>query len=124
MPFKFRNQTNSTVWLAAAYYEPSCAQKWVKEGWFQMAPGQTVTLWPGPATYSDVYFFARDLDETRKWEGNEYQVVLPLGQPEFSNGLDYYFKRCWGEPTTEANRIRRGLIGVRPTSDDYTYPIS
>jgi hypothetical protein len=123
MPFKFKNQTNLTLWLTAAYYNPSCTVKWKKEGWFRMTPGQTVTLWSGPATYSDVYFFARDINETRKWEGNQYYVVLPLGDMAFSNGLDYYFDRCWGDPISEANRIRRGLIGVRATTDDFTYSI-
>ncbi|MDA2464226.1 DUF1036 domain-containing protein [Bacillus cereus] len=123
MPFKFRNETNLTVWLAAAFYDPTCSGKWRKQGWFRMAPGQIITLWPGPATYSDVYFFARDTNETRKWEGNEYNVDLPLGYMEFSNGLDYYFDRCWNDQVTESNKIRRGLIGIRATADDFTYPI-
>ncbi|PWE74531.1 hypothetical protein B1R38_05230 [Bacillus cereus] len=120
MPLKFKNDTNLMLWLTVAYWDPSCSgNKWRKEGWFRMPPGSTVTAWTGKTKDNDFFYFARDTNETIKWEEN-YYTDLPLGSMNFSNGLDYYFSRCWDEPVPETNRINRGMQLIRPTVEDAT----
>jgi uncharacterized membrane protein len=43
MALFFQNQTSQTVWVAFAYYDPSCGaanENFRKQGWWQLDPGQ------------------------------------------------------------------------------------
>lgn len=112
MPLKFKNDTNLTLWLAVAYPDQSCRDnKWRKEGWWRMNPGQTVTVWTGATKDRNFLYFARDTNENIKWEEN-YYTDLPLGPM----GLDYYFSQCWDQ----RGGINRGMKLITPTVEDAT----
>lgn len=118
MPLHIKNDTNLLLKLAFARWDPNCrGTKWRKVGWFHLAPGQTVTPWDGESMNKDFLYFARDINETIKWDGN-YYTHLPLGWEDFSNGLDSYFDQCWDY--SSGRGINRGMQLIRPTTEGST----
>jgi uncharacterized membrane protein len=68
MSFSFQNSYSPTasVWVLIVYQDNSCSYPWRKEGWWEIAPGQTVTVYGGDLQSSSLsvnwYYYAQASD--------------------------------------------------------------
>lgn len=108
MSLHFRNETGTKIWVAIAYYEGSCSgSKWRKEGWWEIGPRSSKTVYTGPTNNQKFYYFAYNEDNTWEWPNiKTVHTDLP----------SYAFSRCWDEPGGE----RRGMGYFIAHADDYT----
>lgn len=102
MGLYFHNRTNSTAYVAYAYYDSTCPDgdtKWTKLGWFRLAPGQKGKVWSGYVGGRTFYYYA--YNSSGEWSG-EYPTQVP------SNS----FKWCWDTGCTTCTTVKFKKINV------------
>jgi uncharacterized membrane protein len=111
MSLSFRNSTPAPVWLVFAYSDSGCSSygaSWMKEGWWQIQPGGTVTV-RGGASNGAKYFFYAEGGGGRRWSG-PYDTSVPTEA----------FTQCWGIGTSESQGVSMAKIVVPVTSFNHT----
>ncbi|TYP74512.1 DUF1036 domain-containing protein [Paenibacillus methanolicus] len=113
MGFNFRNNTHLTVYVAAAYYKPSCRTdsgstipfpNWYEAvGWYQVNPGQTVEVVRGAVNNQQIYFYAESISRSLVWSGGN-TINLPQNA----------FRLCGGAGYCDAPLCR--IVGMRRIS--------
>ena len=91
---KFKNSTANTVWLAYAYQSVSgvacgystCGGGWRVQGWWQIAPGGTVTVNGHDHHNAKHHFYAQD-QFGHIWNGTGTQQRLETGAFDYCNGI-------------------------------------
>ncbi|MFS0573198.1 DUF1036 domain-containing protein [Brevibacillus sp. 179-C8.2 HS] len=102
MGLYFRNNTNSTVFVAYAYENFSCSPvNYAKRGWYRIEPGQTRLVRSGHVGGRTYYYYAEG--GGRRWAGNNFTQV-----PRTS------FHWCWNRGCTTCRNLgfRRFFIGA------------
>lgn len=71
--FKFKNSTPNTVWVSFQWYSPAtCANsgKWETKGWWQLAPGETKTVFGNDLqTIGKYYYYYAESSNGTVWNG-------------------------------------------------------
>ncbi len=104
MGLYFHNATGSTIDLAYAEYDPSCASectdKWLKRGWYIISAGDTVKVWSGLAGGKTFFYYAESA--TARWSGPYFTAVPPNA-----------FEWCWCIASSDSDRV--GFRKLSPT---------
>lgn len=109
MGFNFRNNTNSTVYIAYAYQNSNCRPvTYAKIGWYRVEPGQTRQVWSGYAGGRTFYYFAEDVFG-RTWNG-----------PYFTQIPNQAFHWCWNTGCSTCRNLGFRRIDVPVFYADYT----
>ncbi|AYK06742.1 DUF1036 domain-containing protein [Brevibacillus laterosporus] len=115
MGLHFRNRTNVGLQIVYAYSAPNCegSNKWLKKGWYKVAPGNTVQVWSGWANGRKFFYYAEDTSGLgRTWSG---EFVTPIPSRAF--------EWCWDTGSTDSRNLGLKKLQVPnqfPTILDYT----
>ena len=92
-----RNDGNARIHFALAYYYPNCPDgaNWANKGWWQIAPGGTVTV-RGGASNNARYFWYAETDTGLQWAGDLFNDLPTTA-----------FDWCW--PTSSTDATSRGM---------------
>jgi hypothetical protein len=106
----FRNDTNSTIWLAFASYSPGCegGVNWEKKGWYEVRTGQTAKVWTGWAGGDCFLYYAED-DNGHVWAG-PHPTQVPWNA----------FTWCWNTGCTTCRTVGFRSFCVSSEYMDYT----
>jgi uncharacterized membrane protein len=107
----FRNSTAGPISLVYAHNESSCGaggDAWMKEGWWSIPPGGTVTVRSGPVNGAKYFFYAQG-GVGQFWQG-EFGTSVPLSA----------FSQCWNIGTTQSQQVSMRKIQVPITSFNHT----
>jgi len=88
----FSNSTPEPIWLVYAHNDSGCASDgdpWMKEGWWEIQPGGSVTVRGGPVNGAK-YFFYTEGGAVRIWAG-EFGTSVPLD----SLFAVRFLSQCW-----------------------------
>jgi hypothetical protein len=98
MALFFTNNYSHTIWIAFAYYDPSCGpenQNFRKLGWWQLDPSQMFDAWDVDLRTVNryAYFYAESADDEASWSGNGNAWLAvdpnaPFDQCAFVEGND------------------------------------
>ncbi|MHA4090880.1 DUF1036 domain-containing protein [Bacillus cereus] len=107
MSLSFRNETGTRIFLAIAYWNGQCSgNKWRKEGWWEIGPRSSRTVYTGPTNNQRFYYFA--INEDRSWAWPDIKTFY-TDLPSFA------FSRCLDEPGGE----RYGMGDFIAHADQY-----
>jgi uncharacterized membrane protein len=109
------NGYSSTIYVIIAYANRDhCANAggFIKEGWWTIHPGECKRVYGGSLKDLNRYWFyyARNRDNTYKWEGN-YCTNVP----------DHAFYQCWNNPA--GNQICYRRLDIN-SYNDYTLTLN
>jgi hypothetical protein len=107
----FRNSTPGPISLVYAHNDSGCGSggdAWMKEGWWSISPGGTVTVRGGPVNGAKYFFFAEG-GTGQTWAG-EFTTTVPLQA----------FSQCWNIGTTDSQQVSMRKIEVPITSFNHT----
>jgi hypothetical protein len=107
-----RNSTSEPIWLVYAHHESGCgagADAWMKEGWWEIPPGGSVTVRSGPVNGAKYFFYAENGSGAATWSG-DFGISVPL-EP---------FSQCWKIGTTHSKAVPMDKIEVPITAFSYT----
>ena len=86
--FRICNETNSLVGAALGYRKE---EKWISEGWFQIAAKSCASLIQGDLSTQFYYIYAEDAERGGQWRGD---VFLCTKDREFKiEGIENCFQR-------------------------------
>ena len=78
--FRFRNKTNTTIWVTFQWYSPNCdiGSNWAVAGWWKLTPGQTKTVFGADlqSVNTYYYYYAEGADGS-KWSG-PFDTCAPI----------------------------------------------
>jgi len=108
----FSNGTGASIWLVYAHNDSDCGSdggsEWLKEGWWQIQPGGSVTVTGGPVNGAKYFFYAEG-DSGQTWAG-EFGTSVPLEA----------FSQCWNIGTTDSQQVSMRKIEVPITAFNHT----
>jgi Protein of unknown function (DUF1036) len=107
----FSNSTPGPISLVYAHNDSDCGSggdAWMKEGWWSIPPGGTVTVRSGPVNGAK-YFFSRKVAPDRP--GRESSPRRCRSTP---------FHSCWNIGTTDSQQVSMRKIEVAITSFNHT----
>jgi uncharacterized membrane protein len=107
----FSNSTGTDIWLVYAHHDSDCGSggdAWLKEGWWQIQPGGSVTVTGGPVNGARYFYYAEG-DSGPTWEG-EFTTSVPRE----------VFSQCWNIGTTDSQQVSMREIDVPITSFNHT----
>lgn len=112
MSLSFTNGTPEPIWLVYAHHDSDCSSdggsEWLKEGWWQVQPGGSVTVTGGPVNGAKYFFYAEG-GSGRKWSG-EFGTSVPLEA----------FQQCWSIGSSNSQGVSMRKIEVAITSFNHT----
>jgi uncharacterized membrane protein len=104
--FRFRNKTNTTVWVAFQWYSPNCdnGSDWAVAGWWKLSPGQTKTVFGSDlqSVNAYYYYYAEGADGT-VWAG-PYNTCTPI------KAFNWCDNTCDNAPGTRILGYREKLV--------------
>jgi uncharacterized membrane protein len=112
MSLSFSNSTAQPIWVVIAYSDSDCTADggsgWMKEGWWQIAPGTSATAHGGLSNGAKYFYFAED-NSGRVWSG-EFGTSVPREA----------FTQCWSLGNTDSQGVSMRKLEVPATSFSYT----
>lgn len=111
MGLYFHNKTNVTLQIVYAHSDPKCeGDKWIKKGWYKVAPGKTVKVWSGWAGGKKFFYYAEDTRGLgHVWSG-DFFTQIPYNA----------FSWCWNTGSTDSRTLGLKKIKISTTIMDHT----
>jgi uncharacterized membrane protein len=105
--FRFRNKTNTTIWVAFQWYSPNCdnGSDWAVGGWWKLLPGQTKTVFGADLqTVNTYYYYYAQGADGSVWSG-PFDTCTP------STAFSWCDNICNNAPGTRILGYREKYIG-------------
>ena len=105
--FRFRNKTNTTIWVAFQRYSPHCDEnsEWAVAGWWKLTPGQTKTVFGADLqTVNKYYYYYAEGADGSVWSG-PFDTCTPI------TAFDWCDNVCNTAPETRILGYREKYIG-------------
>ncbi|MEU2392002.1 DUF1036 domain-containing protein [Streptomyces sp. NPDC007369] len=89
MPLRFKNHYEREIWAMVERYQPNCSasSNWFKEGWWRIAPQQSVIVYSGnPQAVNPIWYCYAHAGDGREWR-DKYQESVPRNLFEWCSNV-------------------------------------